>query len=111
MQPRIMYVEFKGRGIEGPARIGLVAFSKTGRTVYYRGRSLRRTAGYKANFIDVETGGRYWVSGPRKDGCDALYGGIVEIDDDIREEYWTTIRGLPRSRHLTRFASPGKYAR
>jgi hypothetical protein len=24
-----------------------------------------------------------------------LYPGIIEIDDDVREEYWTGIRGMP----------------
>lgn len=31
----------------------------------------------------------YWISGPRKDRNDRLYGGSrgVEIDDDVKEEY------------------------
>jgi hypothetical protein len=31
---------------------------------------------------------------PRKDGADRLYGepSPVEIDDGVREEYWTSIR-------------------
>ena len=35
------------------------------------------------------------VSGPRKDGADKLYGGLVEIDEDARIAYWTEIRTLP----------------
>jgi hypothetical protein len=33
----------------------------------------------------------------RKDGADRLYGESipVEIDDDVRVEYWTQIRGDP----------------
>ena len=34
---RIMYIESKGDGITGPARIGRVTFSKSGKTLYYRG--------------------------------------------------------------------------
>jgi hypothetical protein len=54
-------------------------------------------SGFKSNYYDVETGDEYWISGPRKDGGDRLYGEPipVEIDDDVREEYWTQIRRLP----------------
>ena len=92
-----MYIEDKSGGLSGPARIGRVSFSKTGRTLYYRGRSFRslKGAGFKANYYDVETGEEFWISGPRKDGGDRLYGEPVpvEIDDDVRDEYWTQIRG------------------
>jgi hypothetical protein len=94
-----MYIECKAGGVSGPARIGRVSFSKTGRTLYYAGRSFQslKGAGFKANFYDVETGEEYWISGPRRDGEDRLYGEAapVEIDDDVREEYWTSIRGEP----------------
>ncbi len=99
MNSRIMYLEDKSGGLTGPARIGRVAFSKSGRTLFYRGRSFRslKGAGFKANYYDVETGEEFWISGPRRDGADRLYGEpvAVEIDDDVREEYWTEIRGRP----------------
>jgi len=92
-----MYIEDKGGGLAGSARIGRVTFSKTGRTIYYRGKSFQslKGAGFKANYYDVETGGHYWISGPKRNGGDALYGGdaLIEIDDDVREEYWRDIRG------------------
>lgn len=94
-----MYIESKAGGLTGPARIGRVTFSKTGRTLYYRGRSFRslKGAGFKANYYDVETGEEYWISGPNKDGSDRLYGErvAVEIDDDVRDEYWSAIRSQP----------------
>src|SRR5687767_14955310 len=94
-----MYIENKSGGLEGPARIGRVSFSKTGRTLYYSGRKFQSLAGrgFKANYFDVETGDEYWISGCKKRVGDRLYGGDldVEIDDDVREEYWTTIRGRP----------------
>jgi hypothetical protein len=37
MRPRIMYIEDKSNGLEGPGRIGRVTFSKTGKSVYYGG--------------------------------------------------------------------------
>ncbi len=58
---RIMYIENKSEGLDGPGRIGWVEFSKSGRSF-------------------------------------KLYGGVVEIDDDAREEYWTTIRNLPQNK-------------
>lgn len=110
---RIMYVEYKGEGLAGPATISRVTFSKTGRTVYYRGRSLQSLngSGYKATHFDAETGECYWVSGPRKDGFDPLYPAVVEIDEDVREEYWTTIRGRPESVAQTSFRTNGKHPR
>lgn len=69
--PRIMYIECKGEGLQGPARIGRVTFSRTGATLYYRGKEFGRLGGrgYKANYVDVETGEHYWISGPRRDGA------------------------------------------
>jgi hypothetical protein len=37
--------------------------SKTGRTAYYRGRNLRRAHGVFGNYLDVQTGQEYWISG------------------------------------------------
>jgi len=103
MRSRIMYIESKAEGLNGPARIGRVTFSKTGRTLYYKGMSFQSLKGYgfKANYRETESGGEYWISGPRRDGLDRLYGKsalVVEIDDDVREEYWTEIRRLPEQK-------------
>jgi hypothetical protein len=110
---RIMYIEYKGDGLAGDARIGRVTFSKSGKSIYYRGKSFAslRGDGYKANYFDEATGENYWISGPRRDGGDTLYPGVVAIDDDVREEYWRDIRGLPDLAHLPSFKSPGKYTR
>ena len=50
---------------------------------------------------DVETGEEYWISGPKKDVTDRLYGErvAVDIDDDVRDEYWTEIRRQPERVH------------
>jgi hypothetical protein len=98
MRSRIMYVESKANGLTGDARIGRVTFSKTGRTLYYRGRRFQGSRGAgKANFRDLDTGELYWISGPKRDGSDRLYGERlpVEIDDDVADEYWSTIRNAP----------------
>ena len=94
---RIMYIEDKTDGLNGPARIGSVTFSKSGRSVTYGGREFLKVGnGYKHNHIDAKTGDCFWISGPRKDGADRLYAGSalpVEIDADVAEEYWREIRG------------------
>jgi len=110
---RIMYIEDKGESeLIGPARIGRVTFNRTGRTLSYGGRSFRRdSAGYKNNYYEVETGTLFWISGPKKRGGDRLYGSQpVEIDADVREEYWTAIRGEPERKHETCVRDMGKYA-
>jgi hypothetical protein len=98
---RIMYIECKAGGLNGEARIGRVTFSKSGRTMSYGGRSFLKVGnGYKHNHIDEETGAEYWISGPRRDGEDRLYPQSrrpVEIDEDVREEYWTQIRCIPQA--------------
>ena len=97
-----MYIEHKGSDLTGVARIGRVSFSKTGKTLYYGGKTFQslKGAGFKANYFDVESGDAYWISGCKRDGSDRLYGErvAVEIDDDVRDEYWTTIREQPESK-------------
>jgi len=99
MTTRIMYIENKGDSLTGEARIGRVKFSKSMKSIHYDGRTFEslKGAGFKANFCDSETGEHYWISGPRKDGADRLYGERLPIliDEDIQEEYWTEIRNLP----------------
>ena len=98
MMPRIMYVELKdGHGDRGPARIGRVRFSRTGVTVYYRDLELQRCRGIAGNYRDAATGEEYWVSGCKRNGQDRHWagGGPVFVDEDVRAEYWTEIRGLP----------------
>jgi hypothetical protein len=105
---RIMYIENKSEGMDGPARIGRVTFSKTGKTLHYRDKAFRslKGVGFKANYLEIESGDQYWISGPHKDGSDRLYGGSqpVHVDDDVADEYWTQIRGQtspPRKRGRT----------
>lgn len=109
---RIMYIQ-KGRGLDSPGRIGRVSFSKSGRTIYYQGRSFAslRGTGYKTNYFDEQTREEYWISGPRKDGQDTLYPGTVEIDDDAQEEYWCEIRNDPARSQQTSFRSTGRHGK
>ena len=112
-QKRIMYIEYKGEGIVGPARIGRVTFSKSGQSLSYQGRRFQtqKGNGFKSNYVEVETGQEYWISGCKKDGSDALYSTTVEIDEDIREEYWTRIRKEPELKETKSLRLVGKYSR
>ena len=104
MQPRIMYIELKGdRDDRGPARIGRVRFSKTGKTLFYGGKRFQslKGRGIAGNYQDLDTGEEYWISGCKKNGQDRHWAGSgpVEIDEDVREDYWTEIRGIPENRN------------
>jgi len=70
--------------------------SKTGKSIYYKGHLFhsRKGSGFKTNYRNAQTGEEYWISGPRGDGQDRLYVSNipVEIDEDVREEYWAKIR-------------------
>jgi hypothetical protein len=90
---KLMYIEDKSAGLEGPGRIGWVEITRTGRSYKYKGKLYKRCAGYKYNCIEEETGNEFWISGPKKNGQDRLYGGIVKIDADANEEYWIKVRG------------------
>ena len=93
---RIIYIEDKSEVLNGPARIGRVTFSKSGRSVTYGGREFLKVGnGYKYNHIETGTGAHFWISGPRRDGADGLYGRITGADDvdvDVAEVYWRDIR-------------------
>jgi hypothetical protein len=106
MRSRIMYIESKAEGLNGPARIGRVTFNRTGGTLSYKSQSFQsfKGQGFKANCRETETGEQDWISGPRRDGLDRLYGKsalVVEIDADVREEYWTEIRKQPEQKSRT----------
>jgi len=87
---RLMYVENKDGTIDGAnARIGWVTFSKTGKTVYYRGRELTKANGISGNFLDVATREEYWVSGVKKRGSNVHVHepASVLIDGDAIDAY------------------------
>jgi hypothetical protein len=113
MKTRIMYIESKADGISGPGRIGRVTFSKPGKSIYYRGRMFQslKGSGFKANYFDAETGEQFWISGCKRDGGDHLYGGTIEIDEDVRAEYWAKIRKAPGKAASKVIRDAGKYGR
>jgi hypothetical protein len=98
MRRRLRYIELKtGYGENGPASIGWVSLSKTGRTLYYRDLTLERVAagGDLGHHRDVQTGDEYWVSGIKRNRRDRRWvdSENVVIDEDAREEYERAIGG------------------
>lgn len=91
----ILYIEDKSNGVDGEAHVGRVYFSKSGKTLYYRGLRFQslKGSGFKANYFETKSGDHYWISGPRKDQNNRLYGGNqgVLIDADVENEYQQTI--------------------
>lgn len=90
LQRRLMYVENKQGLLDGAdARIGWVSFSRTGRTVYYRDRTLAKANGVSGNFLDMDTGEEFWVSGVKRNGSNVHWAErrSVEIDEDARDAY------------------------
>ncbi len=110
---RIMYIEYKGDSLIGSGRIGRFNFSKSGKSLYYKGKSFQSLGGdgYKANYFDTETGERYWISGCKKNGNDSLYPSVIEIDEDVREEYWKDIRESLDHIKKTSYRSEGKHSK
>jgi hypothetical protein len=85
-----MYVENKSGDIDGvAARIGWVTFSRSGRSVYYRGRELARAKVVRGNHIDVATGDTYWVSGIKARGSNTHWAEASDfrVDEDARREH------------------------
>lgn len=103
MKTRLMYIERKAESLNGEARIGRVRFNKTGLTIYYRDQVFHRIpgGGSKSNYLEEASGDDYWISGCKRRGGDRLYTSAlpVEIDDDVRVEYWEEVRGKAERIH------------
>jgi hypothetical protein len=96
----LRYIELKsGYSDNGPAWIGYVQQSKTGRTLYFNGRGLMKLKGQRrgesgGNYVDMETGESFWVSGVKLNGQDRHWAGSgkVLIEAAAVTEYLDTIK-------------------
>jgi len=96
----LKYIELKsGYSDNGPAWIGYVNESKSGRTLYFNGRGLMKLKGQRrgesgGNCIDMETGESFWVSGVKLNGKDRHRAGSgkVLIEATAVAEYLETIK-------------------
>jgi len=82
MKQKLLYIEHKsGKRDRGPAWIGLATLSRSGQTVYFNGRALKRSGGQgtSGNHYCLESGDEFWVSGPKKDGSDRHWAGRGQV--------------------------------
>ncbi|HJX85445.1 MAG TPA: hypothetical protein VJ723_13990 [Candidatus Angelobacter sp.] len=81
----LRYIELKsGHSDNGPAWIAYVTQSKTGRTFYFNGRGLMKLKGQRrgdsgGNYIDMETGESFWVSGVKMNCKDRHWAGSGKV--------------------------------
>ena len=86
----IKYIELKsGYSDDGPAWIGNVKESKSGKTIYFNDHAFQKCQGIQGNYYDIETGEEYWISGVKKNGHDRHWAGKgkVIIDRKVIDEY------------------------
>lgn len=86
----IKYIELKtGYNDDGPAWIGKVKISRSGNTIYFNDHAFKKYNGISGNFIDIESGNEYWISGVKKNGEDRHWAGKgkIIIDSKILSEY------------------------
>jgi len=92
MKREIKYIELKtGFDDNGPAWIAEVEYSKSGQTIYFNNKALKKIkkGGISGNYYDIETGDEYWISGVKKNGQDRHWtgSGKIMIDENIISEY------------------------
>ena len=86
----IKYIELKtGYNDDGPAWIGKVKISRSGNTIYFNDHAFQKHKGISGNFIDIESGDEYWISGVKKNGEDRHWAGKgkIIIDSKIIPEF------------------------
>ncbi len=87
---KIKFIELSsGSSHDGPAWVANVEFSKSGRTLYFDGRALKKELGTHSNYSDAETEEEFWVYDPQRDGLDRdnSKNGLAYVDDTIADEY------------------------
>ncbi len=98
----IKYIELKtGYADNGPAWIGNVKESKTGKTICFNNHTFQKCQGIQGNYYDIETGEEYWISGVKRNGRDRHWAGSgkVIIDRKCIDEYLSIVNlpSLPTS--------------
>ena len=96
----LMYIELKtGYSDDGPAWIGYVKTSKSKKTIYFNNHAFQKYNGNYSNYIDIENGDEYWISGLKKKESNRHWDGHGKIMIDRRavNEYLSLIgeRELP----------------
>lgn len=90
----LMYIELKtGYSDEEPAWIGYVKTSKSKKTIYFNDHAFQKNIGSYANYINIENGDEYWISGLKKEESNRHWDGHGKIMIDRRavDEYLSLI--------------------
>lgn len=85
-----MNIELKtGYSDDGPAWISFVKTSKTGNTIYFNDHAFQKQTGYYSNYVDIENGDEYWISGVKRTGSNRHQcgRGRIQIDSRAVEAY------------------------
>ena len=81
----LMYIELKsGYSDDGPAWIGYVKTSKSSKTMYFNDHAFQKCTGNYSNYVDVENGDKYWISGLKKNESNRHWAGHGKIMIDKR---------------------------
>lgn len=81
----LMYIELKtGYSDDGPAWIGYVRTLKSKKTVYFNDHAFQKSIGGYSNYIDIENGDEYWISGLKKRESNRHWAGHGKIAIDRR---------------------------
>ena len=81
----LMYIELKtGYSDNGPAWIGYVKTSNSKKTIYFNDHAFQKYRGVSANYIDIENGDEYWISGLKKRESNRHWAGHGKIMIDRR---------------------------
>ena len=90
----LMYIELKtGYSDDGPAWIGYVKTSKSKKTIYFNDHAFQKNIGTYSNYIDIENGDEYWISGLKRAESNRHWAGHgkVMIDRRAIREYLSLI--------------------
>lgn len=98
----LRYIELKTNQDDcGPAWIACVQESRSGRTVYFNGKCLKRAIGIYANYYDPQSGAEYWISGVKKRGTNRHWAGsgkiMVEAAAADELKSWLNVKRLDPS--------------
>ena len=81
----LMYIELKtGYSDDGPAWIGYVKTSKSKKTIYFNDHAFQKLVGGCSNYVDIENGDEYWISGLKKRESNRHWAGRGTIAIDRR---------------------------
>jgi hypothetical protein len=77
----IKYIELKsGFNDDGPAWVANVEESRSGATIYFNGKALKKGHGVSGNYFDSATSEEYWVSNIKKRGSNRHWAGTGKIN-------------------------------